>query len=57
MFDPERQREGATMELSSLLATDGALVVFLGFGLVATGLAIVRDIPTQERIIDPSAPV
>jgi hypothetical protein len=37
------------MELSKFLASDAALLVFSGFGLIATGLAIVRDIPVQRR--------
>ena len=37
------------MELGTFLASDAALVVFSTFGLVATGLAIVRDIPVQRR--------
>lgn len=37
------------MELSTFLVSDAALLVFSGLGLVATGLAIVRDIPVQRR--------
>ncbi len=37
------------MELGTFLASDAALVVLSTFGLVATGLAIVRDIPVQRR--------
>lgn len=40
------------MELGSFLASDGALLVFSAFGLVATGLAIVRDIPVQRQIVE-----
>ena len=40
------------MELSSFLASDAALIVFSGLGLVATGLAIVRDIPVQRRVVE-----
>ena len=40
------------MELSTFLAGDAALLVFSGLGLVATGLAIVRDIPVQRRIVE-----
>ena len=38
------------MELGAFLASDAALVVFSTLGLVATGLAIVRDIPVQQRV-------
>ena len=38
------------MELGTFLASDAALVVFSTVGLVATGLAIVRDIPVQRRV-------
>ena len=37
------------MELGTFLAGDAALLVFSGVGLVATGLAIMRDIPVQQR--------
>ena len=40
------------MELSSFLGSDGALLLFSGLGLIATGLAIVRDIPAQKRIAE-----
>ena len=40
------------MELSTFLASDAALLVFSGLGLVATGLAIVRDIPVQRQVVD-----
>ena len=40
------------MELGTFLAGDAALLVFSGLGLVATGLAIVRDIPAQRRIVE-----
>ena len=40
------------MELSTFLASDAALLVLSGLGLVATGLAIVRDIPVQRRVVD-----
>ena len=40
------------MELGTFLASDAALLVFSGLGLVATGLAIVRDIPVQRRGIE-----
>ena len=42
------------MELSTFLASDAALLVFSGLGLVATGLAIVRDIPVQRQVVDQS---
>ena len=40
------------MELNSFLGSDAALLLFSGLGLVATGLAIVRDIPTQQRVVE-----
>ena len=40
------------MELSTFLASDAALLVLSGLGLVATGLAIVRDIPVQRRVVE-----
>jgi hypothetical protein len=40
------------MELNSFLASDAALLLFSGLGLVATGLAIVRDIPVQRRVVE-----
>ncbi|HEX9494551.1 MAG TPA: hypothetical protein VGA38_02190 [Candidatus Limnocylindria bacterium] len=40
------------MELSSFLASDTALLFVCGLGLVATGLAIVRDIPAQRRLAE-----
>ena len=40
------------MELGTFLASDAALVVFSTLGLVATGLAIVRDIPVQQRVAE-----
>ena len=40
------------MELSTFLASDAALLVFSGLGLVATGLAIVRDLPVQRRVVE-----
>jgi hypothetical protein len=43
------------MELTSFLASDAALLLFSGLGLVATGLAIVRDIPVQRRVVDQPA--
>lgn len=38
------------MELGSFLSSDAALLVFSGIGLVATGFAIVRDIPVQRQL-------
>jgi hypothetical protein len=40
------------MELNSFLGSDVALLLFSGLGLVATGLAIVRDIPVQRRVVE-----
>lgn len=40
------------VELSTFLATDAALLLISGLGLVATGLAIVRDIPVQRRLVE-----
>jgi hypothetical protein len=39
------------VELSSFLGSDAALLLFSGLGLVATGLAIMRDIPAQRQIV------
>jgi hypothetical protein len=39
------------MELSSFLGSDAALLLFSGLGLVGTGLAIIRDIPVQRRVV------
>ena len=44
------------MEPSSFLAGDAALVLLSGLGLVATGLAIARDIPVQRRITERPVP-
>lgn len=44
------------MELSMFLSSDAALLVFSGLGLVATGLAIVRDIPVQRRFVEQPVP-
>ena len=41
------------MELSSFLGSDGALLLLCGLGLIATGLAIVRDLPVQRRAEEP----
>jgi hypothetical protein len=43
------------MELNSFLGSDAALLLFSGLGLVATGLAIVRDIPVQRRVVEQPA--
>ena len=45
------------MELNSFLGSDAALLLFTGLGLVATGLAIVRDIPVQRRLVEQPASV
>jgi hypothetical protein len=49
----ERPTKGAAkVELNSFLGSDAALLLFSGLGLIATGLAIVRDIPVQRRVVD-----
>src|SRR5207249_1881161 len=48
--DGPTKKEATKMELSAFLSSDAALVLFSGFGLVATGLAIIRDIPVQRRV-------
>ncbi|HEV2010209.1 MAG TPA: hypothetical protein VGS17_04190 [Candidatus Limnocylindria bacterium] len=40
------------MGLNSFLGSDAALLLFSGLGLVATGLAIMRDIPVQKRVVE-----
>lgn len=40
------------VELNSFLGSDAALLLFSGLGLIATGLAIVRDIPVQRRVAE-----
>ena len=40
------------MELSSFLGSDAALLLLSGVGLIATSLAIVRDIPVQRRVAE-----
>jgi hypothetical protein len=45
------------VELNSFLGSDAALLLISGLGLVATGLAIVRDIPVQRRVVEQPAPV
>ena len=40
------------MELSSFFGSDAALLLFSGLGLIATGLAIARDIPQQKRVAE-----
>jgi hypothetical protein len=37
------------VEFNSFLGSDAALLLVSGLGLVATGLAIVRDIPVRRR--------
>jgi hypothetical protein len=44
------------LELTSFLGSDAALLLFSGLGLVATGLAIVRDIPVQRQVADQRIP-
>jgi len=44
------------MELSSFLGGDAALLLVSGLGLVATGLAIARDIPVQRRFSERPVP-
>ena len=39
------------MELNSFLGSDAALLLFSGLGLVATGLAIVLDLPVRRRVV------
>jgi len=48
----KNKKGGAKMEFSTFLATDAALLLFSGLGLVATGLFIVRDIPVQRRVVE-----
>ena len=45
-------RQEADMELSSFFGSDAALLVFSGLGLLATGLAILSDIPTQQQVVE-----
>jgi hypothetical protein len=40
------------VELNSFLGSDAALLLFSGLGLVATGLAIVRDIPVRRQVVE-----
>ena len=40
------------MEFGTFLTSDAALLLFSGLGLVGTGLAIVRDIPVQRRVVE-----
>ncbi|MEA2660599.1 MAG: hypothetical protein QOH08_171 [Chloroflexota bacterium] len=40
------------MELNAFLGSDAALLLFSGLGLVATGLAIMRDIPVQKQVVE-----
>ncbi|HAF08620.1 MAG TPA: hypothetical protein DCK98_00855 [Chloroflexi bacterium] len=48
---------GANMQLNAFLGSDAALLLLSGLGLVATGLAIMRDIPVQKRIVEQPIPV
>jgi hypothetical protein len=52
--ESERRRK---VELNSFLGSDAALLLFSGLGLVATGLAIVRDIPVQRRVVEQPVPI
>jgi hypothetical protein len=54
MSERERRRK---VELNSFLGSDAALLLFSGLGLVATGLAIVRDIPVQRRVVEQPASI
>jgi hypothetical protein len=45
------------MPLNAFLGSDTALLLLSGLGLVATGLAIMRDIPVQRRIVEQPIPV
>ncbi|HEY8806658.1 MAG TPA: hypothetical protein VIN70_03635 [Candidatus Limnocylindria bacterium] len=45
------------MELNAFLGSDAALLLFSGLGLVATGLAIMRDIPVQRRVVEQPIPL
>ncbi len=55
--DPAFKRVGkeADMELSSFFGSDAALLLFSGLGLIATGLAIARDIPMQKQVAEEPA--
>jgi len=55
-MQPERKK-GVKMALNSFLGSEGALLLFSGLGLVATGLAIIREIPVQRGVIEPPIPV
>jgi len=55
-MQPERKKS-VKMELNSFLGSEGALLLFSGLGLVATGLAIIREIPVQRGVIEPPIPV
>lgn len=45
------------MELATFLSSDAALLLLSGLGLVATGIAIARDIPVQRELVREPAPV
>jgi hypothetical protein len=51
-LDAGTRKKARRMELNSFLGGDAALLLFSGLGLVATGIAIVRDIPVQRRIAE-----
>lgn len=38
-------------ELMAVVTGDGALLLFSVAGLVATAIAILRDIPTQRQVV------
>ena len=40
------------MELGAFFSSDTALLLLSALGLVATGIAILRDIPDQRRMAD-----
>jgi hypothetical protein len=45
-------KKARRVELNSFLVSDAALLLFSGLGLVATCLAILRDIPVQRQIVE-----
>jgi hypothetical protein len=51
-LNPSSGKGGAKMELNAFLGSDAALLLFSGLGLVATGLAIMRDIPVQKQVVE-----
>ena len=38
-------------ELTAMITGDGALLLFSAAGLVATAIAILRDIPVQAQVV------